>query len=381
MFFVIFFDKQEAMRIQIVTLLIVFVSLTSCRHHHTQASTPLLEVEVTEVRTELIPRRMQFIGYLQSNFDAVIQPRVNGFLTSKRFDGGKPVKRGQLLYTIDPSQLSTTLYAAEAALQSARAQAIENSNNYERAVPLAAMNAISQAQLDQYTAQYRASEASVRSAEQTLRNAQLNVGYTKIYSPIDGIAGSSQGHIGDYVGPGTEFTVLTTISNIDTLSFDLAIPMADYLRITGDRKRIYDNDSLLSSISLLLDDGNRYPLAGFYSHTRKDISTETGTLILVVKFANPDQSLKAGQFARVEALVGKSEPHLVVPIRAVSQAQGVSSVWVITPDSTAHYRRVETGNISDSLWVIKTGVKPHERVVITGQQKLREGMHVIPKNI
>ena len=369
------------MRIQIVTLLIVFVSLTSCRHHHTQASTPLLEVEVTEVRTELIPRRMQFIGYLQSNFDAVIQPRVNGFLTSKRFDGGKPVKRGQLLYTIDPSQLSTTLYAAEAALQSARAQAIENSNNYERAVPLAAMNAISQAQLDQYTAQYRASEASVRSAEQTLRNAQLNVGYTKIYSPIDGIAGSSQGHIGDYVGPGTEFTVLTTISNIDTISFDLAIPMADYLRITGDRKRIYDNDSLLSSISLLLDDGNRYPLAGFYSHTRKDISTETGTLILVVKFANPDQSLKAGQFARVEALVGKSEPHLVVPIRAVSQAQGVSSVWVITPDSTAHYRRVETGNISDSLWVIKTGVKPHERVVITGQQKLREGMHVIPKNI
>ena len=338
-----------------------------------------MQLTVGVVTEENIPRTMQFIGYLQSNFDAVIQPRVNGYLASKHFDGGLPVKRGQLLYRIDPSQLSTAMYAAEASLQSARAEALEARNNYERAVPLAEMNAISRAQLDQYTAQFKATEASVRSAEQSLRNARLNVSYTEIRSPIDGIAGSTNGHVGDYVGPGTEFNVLTTISNLDTLSFDVALPMNDYLRITGERSNIYDNEGLLKDIRLMLDDGTRYPIAGFYSHTRKDISTETGTLLLVVKFPNPDQALKAGQFARVVCRVGEQERQLVVPAEAVSQSQGVNSVWVIRSDSTATFRRVELGEERDSLWCIASGLKAGEWVALTGRQKLREGARVAPQ--
>lgn len=368
------------MRIQIVILFLLLLPLSGCHSHKQQPTTAPLKVEVAEAVQQNSPRRMRFIGYLQSNFDAVIQPRVEGFLLSKHFDGGKPVRRGQLLYRIDPSQLTTTLYAAEAALQSAQAQAIEARNNYERAVPLAAMNAISQAQLDQYTAQFRASEASVNSAEQNLRNARLDVGYTEIYSPVDGIAGSSSAHIGDLVGPATEFNVLTTISNVDTLSFDVALPMNDYLRITGDREQIYDNDGLLADIVLTLDDGTRYPIAGFYSHTRKDISSTTGALLLVVKFPNPDQSLKAGQFALVTCSVGPQIEQVVVPARAVSQAQGINSVWVVDADSTVHFRRVEVGAVQDSLWIIRSGLNPHERVAITGRQKFREGAKVIPQN-
>lgn len=379
MFFVPKKGKQKAMRIQIVTLLGALLLISSCKSDKKSAENSPLAVPVVTVEEVEMAQHMEFIGYLQSNFDAVIQPRINGFLLSKHFDSGKPVRRGALLYRIDPTQLSTAMYAAEASLQSARAEAIEARNNYERAVPLAAMNAISQAQLDQYTAQYRASEASVRSAEESLRNARLNVSYTEIRSPINGIAGSSKAHIGDFVGPGTEFNVLTTLSNTDTLSFDVALAMNDYLRLTNNRTEIYNNEGLLSAITLTLDDGHRYPLEGFYSHTRKDISSSTGTLLLVVKFANPEGELKAGQFARVGCDIGARRPALLLPARAVSQAQGVNSVWVVRPDSTVHYRSIELGAQRDSMWVVRSGLQPSERVVLAGRQKLHEGMKIHPQ--
>lgn len=379
MFFVPKKGKQKAMRIQIVTLLGALLLISSCKSDKKSAENSPLAVPVVTVEEVEMAQHMEFIGYLQSNFDAVIQPRINGFLLSKHFDSGKPVRRGALLYRIDPTQLSTAMYAAEASLQSARAEAIEARNNYERAVPLAAMNAISQAQLDQYTAQYRASEASVRSAEESLRNARLNVSYTEIRSPINGIAGSSKAHIGDFVGPGTEFNVLTTLSNTDTLSFDVALAMNDYLRLTNNRTEIYNNEGLLSAITLTLDDGHRYPLEGFYSHTRKDISSSTGTLLLVVKFANPAGELKAGQFARVGCDIGARRPALLLPARAVSQAQGVNSVWVVRPDSTVQYRSIELGAQRDSMWVVRSGLQPSERVVLAGRQKLHEGMKIHPQ--
>ena len=229
---------------------------------------PPLRVEAVRAQEEPIPNRMSFIGYLSSNFDAVIQPRVTGFLASRHFANGMPVRRGQLLFTIDPSQLSTSMLAARAELESARARALEARNNYDRAVPLARINAISQSQLDQYTAQWKAAEASVRSAEQSLRNARMNVGYTELRSPIDGIIEHTAAHVGDYVGPGTQFSVLTTVSNIDTLTVDVAIPMSQYLRYAGDRTSIYDNEGLLSDIRLVLADGSRYPLGGIYDYTR-----------------------------------------------------------------------------------------------------------------
>ena len=312
------------------------VLLAGCRRHKPQTAMPPLRVGVAEAVTDSVPNRMEFIGYLASNFDAVIQPRVNGYLLTKQFANGMPVKRGQLLFTIDPDQLSTSMLAAEAALQSARAQAIEARNNYDRAVPLARINAISQSQLDQYTAQYKAAEATVRSAEQTLSSARMNVGYTELRSPIDGIISNTSAHVGDYVGPGTQFGVLTTISNIDTLTVDVAIPMAQYLRSAGPRTSIFDNAGLLTDIRLMLADGTEYPYEGLYDYTRKDVSSTTGTLVLVVMFPNPDRSLKPGQFARVEASVGPVRPRVVVPQACVSQAQGVNSVLGGTPRQHGH---------------------------------------------
>lgn len=354
-------------------------AFAGCGKHTTKPVPPPLKIPVTAAATDSVPNRMRFIGYLSSNFDAVIQPRINGYLSSKRYDNGMPVKRGQLLFTIDPDLLSTTMLAAEATLESARAQAIEARNNYERAVPLARINAISQTQLDQYTAQYKAASAAVRSTEQSLRSARMNVGYAELRSPIDGIVEHTAAHVGDYVGPGTQFSVLTSVSNIDTLTVDIAIPMAQYLRLGGERASIYDNENLLSDIRLTLSGGSQYPYEGIYDYTRKDVSNTTGTLVLVVMFPNPEQALKPGQFARVDANVGPVRSCVVVPQQCVGQAQNLNAVWVVSADSTAAYRRVTPGAAYGRMWCIDEGLEAGEWVVLNGQQKLRNGEKVIPE--
>ena len=368
---------------KIGTLLCALAALLAggCRGRHATGAQPSLRVEVIEAATDTVPNRMSFVSSVESNFDALIEPRVNGYLVNKYFSSGMPVRKGQLLFTIDPNLLSTTLLSAEASLESARAQEVSARNNYERAVPLARIDAISQTQLDQYTAEYVAAQAAVRSAEQQVRNARLQVGYTRIYAPIDGIIASSSAHTGDYLGVGTQFSVLTTISNIDTVAVDVAIPMAQYLRYAGTRPSIYENDGLLSDITLSLADGVVYPSKGWYSYTQKDISSSMGTIVLVVKFANPDYTLKPGQFARVTANVGPSLPYVVVPQRAVTQMQDLSSVWVVGRDSTAEYRRVTLGRIAGDRWCILSGVEPGEWVVTAGIQKLHNGQKVIPTPI
>ena len=353
--------------------------MVGCDKQPHSATPAPLPVTLAEAVVDTVSLRMQFIGYLSSNFDAVIQPRINGFLLRKQFDSGMPVRRGALLFEIDPSQFRNAVLAAEASVQSARAQAIEARNNYNRAVPLAAMNAISQAELDQYTAQHKAADAAVQSAEQQLRNARLDLSYTRIFSPIDGIVSNSAAYVGDYVGPATQFSVLTTISNLDTMSVDLALPMTEYLRVAGVRPSIYDNEGLLSEIRLLLPDGTPYPFEGFYKYTRKDVSAATGTLVLVAGFPNPDGALKAGQFARVEATVGTPRPQVVVPVEAVSQAQGINSVWVVQRDSTVAFRKVSLGAVYGQKWCITEGLSPREWVVTEGGQKLREGVRVVPE--
>lgn len=350
-----------------------------CSDRRKPVSQPsLLTVEAVEVRADSLPQRVEFIGSLTGNANAVIQPRVNGYIRRIGFVNGMPVKQGDLLFLLDGELLRTTQLSAEAKLEAARAQELEARNNYERAVPLAQIEAISQTQLDQYTAQYAAARAAVRTSEQALRNARLEVGYTRIVSPIDGVVAATAAHEGDYVGPGTQFEVLTTVSDIDTLSVALSIPMSQYLSLGGDTGPLFDNAGFLREIRLYLADGSLYPYAGSYYYTHKDVASTQGTLAISVNFPNPEQRLKAGQFARVRAHAGALKPRLVVPQRCVSQAQGVNSVWVVRPDSVVEFRRVELGDTYDDLWCVDSGLHSGELVLVTGLQKVRSGQKVAP---
>lgn len=353
------------------------ILLYSCKSQ-LKSHNELLVVEVVEAKAEMLHTQRNFISTISANYSATIQPRIASYLTSSSFENGMPVKQGQLLFTLDDSEQRANRLAAEAALSSARAKAVEARRNYERAIPLARINAISQTQLDQYTAENVAAKASVNSSRQNLANARLAESYTKIYSPINGIISSSNAHIGDYVGVGTQFATLTTIQNIDTVSVDIALPMNEYLTLSGKSNFSYENSKLLSDITLTLADGSVYPLRGFYKFTRQSIAGALGTIIIVVGFDNPDYALKDGQFARISTRIGSPKQQIIVPQQAVSQEQNISSVWVIRPDSTAEFRKVKPGSTYGSYWIIDEGISNGEVVALTGGMKLKNGMKVTP---
>ncbi len=365
------------MKTKVISLLVVLFVANSCIRPSNQRVPEPIVVEPVEVVVEDIVTRQSFISTLTPNYVAIVQPRVAGYLSAKLFENGMPVKRGQIIFKIENRRQNADMIAARAAFESAKAQAVEAANNYNRAVPLAAIDAISQAQLDQYTAQYRAAQESVRSAEQNLRNAELDVEYTTIKASINGIISTSEAYVGDYVGPGTKFSTLTKIENIDTLCADVAIPISQYLALSGRKAFTYNNKDLLSDIELYLADGTRYPMRGSYSFTKSAVAANEGTIIIVVTFPNPDYRLKSGQFARVKTNIGTSQPKITVPASSINEIQGVNSVWVVDSDSTVHYREVAVGEMLDSgRRVILSGLQPTERVVRNGGAKLSNGQRV-----
>ena len=362
--------------IRFFTLLLIATCSVSCTHNKGIAESAPLAIEVAKVESKLLPYTKEFIAPISANYSATIQPRIAGFLIRSSFRNGMPVKQGELIFTLDDAPQRANRLAAEASLSSSKAKAVEARRNYERAIPLARINAISQTQLDQYTAENLAAIASVKSAEQALRNARLDESYTRIYAPISGIISSSAAVAGDYVGPGTQFSTLTTIQSIDTICVDLAIPVSEYLAVSGRKSFSYDNATLLSDIRLNVADGDEYSEKGFYQYTRQSVASEMGTIVLVIGFRNPNYELKTGQFARVRATIGADRERIVVPQRAVSQVQNISSVWVIRPDSTAEYRKVKLGNTQGKEWIVQSGVEAGEMVATTGLQKLRNGAKV-----
>ena len=350
-----------------------------CSHKtNKKTSMPNLEIEVARVTSDSILMRYEFVTHLTSGYDAIIQPRVSGYLKRSYIKAGEPVKRGDLLFVIDADLLNTTLRAAQSNLLSAQAKESEARNNYERALPLASQGAISESQMDEYKTSYVSAQQAVKSAREQFENARLQVGYARIYAPINGIVAYSQAHEGDYVGVGTQYPTLTTISNMDTLKAEISIPTSLYLRYATSGRATYDNRNLLSDVRLFLDNGQEYKYKGVYDYTQQNISPTAGTISLFVDFPNPESYLKVGEYARIQAGMGQKQLCVLVPQQAVVSSQGINYAWVITPDSTAQYRRVEVGEKYGSQWIIESGLQQDEMVALTGVQKLRNGEKVTP---
>ncbi len=377
--------------ITILTIAIV-VAMVGCKGRKKAQSMPPISVECTAATEQKMADKISFATQTEALRSVTIEPRVNGYMEQIRYSAGEPVKRGAVVFRIDPSQLQTEYLAAEASLESAQASLIEAKNNYERAIPLVQIDAISRSQYDTYLATYRAAEANVKYATQSLENARLNTSYTIIRAPFDGLIGKSPANLGDYVGPGTSFATLTTIEQIDTLMVDLAIPTSQYLsyakvgRGGSDNNQIeygdvgsYDNSNLLSDITVVLADSTTYNQKGSYYYTKQSVSDGSSTVVIVATLPNPQQELKSNMFTRVVANIGTPTEHIVVPQVAVSQMQGVNSVWVIKPDSTAEYRKVELGSTYGDMWHVKSGLKAGEQVATSSQLKIHQGAKVAPK--
>ncbi len=368
------------MRTFVFFLSIVFC--LSCHRTPPKEAAPL-EVEVYVAAKDTVPNTMRFVGQVYSNYDAVIQPRVSGYLTEINYTKGMPVRKGQLLYKIDPTLIATAVEAARAQVASASAALVEAENNYRRAVPLAAMNAISQSMLDQYQALSLSAQATLRSARSNLVNASSQLGYNVIRSPIDGIIGDTDLALGEYVGVGTNFATLNTVASIDSVRVRLALPVNQYLKVRAAdslTSPAYANRALLSNIRLTLSDGSVHTEPGVYQYTEQSVSSSTGTIVLNVVFPNPGHALKPGQYAEVTADVGAPQRLVLVPQRCVVQSQGVDAVWVVGDGNKVSYRKVTLGDTQGSLWVVLDGLAEGERVLTEGGLKVQEGMEVKVKD-
>ncbi len=361
-----------------ILLIIVWLLPLSCRKPQPPAPPPP-QVEVIGVQQKDVPIEREWVSTLDGYVNAVIRAQVTGYLIKQNYKEGEHVTKGQVLFEIDPRPFEAARDQAKGALRQAEAQYQNAKENLERVKPLAAQKALSKRELDQATAVLRTSSAQVTAAKAAVKSAQLNLGFTKITSPIDGIAGIAQAQVGNLVGP-AQTGALTTVSTIDPIKVSFTVPEQDYIEYI---KNSAASDELLVKpdkfkIQLKLSDGSIYPKPGKFYAIDRQVDPRTGTLTVETVFPNPDSALRPGQFGRVRLTVGTRRGALLVPQRAVTEMQGRFQVAIVSPDNKVEIKNVQPGNRFNDLWEINQGLRPGERVVAEGVQKIKQGMAVSP---
>jgi membrane fusion protein (multidrug efflux system) len=357
------------------------VTASACSKEAPPAAPPPPEVLVAEPVQRDVPVYMELVGQAIGFQDVEIRARVEGFLETVAFTEGSLVRKGQLLYRIDPKPLQAILANAKANMATAQARLEKATNDVKRLTPLAAQQAVSQQELDNATAQRDAAVAQVDANKAAVEKAEFDLGYTTIYAPLDGLIGTTKVKAGNLVGRG-ESTLLVTISQIDPILFRAGIAEAEYLRVA---RRMQEQQAQgvvqreKTPIQLILADGTVHPHEGRLDAVERNVDTTTGTIALQIKFPNPERLMRPGQFGRVRFVIDRKPNALLVPQRAVQELQNLYSLAVVGPDNKVSFRNVKVGPREDSLWVIEEGLKPGERVIVEGLQRVREGLIVAPK--
>src|SRR5580700_7096473 len=359
---------------------VLLVNALGCSNGQVRAAAPPPPplVEVAQVIQKDVPVQGEWVGTLEGYVNAQIQPEVTGYLIRQDYREGGLVKKGQLLFEIDPRPFQAALDQAKGQLAQAEAQMANAELNVKRDVPEAQAHAIPQSQLDTDTQALLAAKATVEAAQAAVEQAAINLGYTKVTSLIDGIAGINTVQVGNLVGPSA---VLTAVSQVSPIKVYFPISEQEYLRMAdGGSPGSVDWLTHASRIPLLLTlaDGSTYPHPGRIIFADRQVNTQTGTIQIVGEFPNSKNVLRPGQYARVQAPTGNIERALLVPQAAVNQQQGTYQVTVVGADNRVQLRTVKVGPTVGTLWVITSGLKPGERVVAVGADKVKEGGLVNP---
>jgi RND family efflux transporter MFP subunit len=335
-------------------------------------------VEVAPVMQKDVPVQGEWVGTLEGYVNAQIQPQVSGYLIRQDYHEGALVRRGQLLFEIDPRPFQAVLDQAKGQLAQAEAQMANAELNVNRDIPEAEAHAIPQRQLDTDTQSLRGAKAAVEAAQAAVEQAELNLGYTRVVSLIDGIAGINTVQVGNLVGPST---VLTAVSQVSPLKVYFPISEQEYLRMAdggGPGSVDFLTHASRIPLQLTLADGSAYPHPGRIIFADRQVNTQTGTIQIVGEFPNSKNLLRPGQYARIQTPTGNITGALLVPQAAVNQQQGTYQVTVVGTDNRAQLRTVQVGPREGTLWVITAGLKPGERVVAVGADKAKEGELVNP---
>ena len=359
---------------------VLFLNALGCSNGNVRAAGPPPPplVEVAPVIQKDVPVQGEWVGTLEGYVNAQIQPQVSGYLIRQDYHEGALVKKGQLLFEIDPRPFQAVLDQAKGQLAQAEAQMANAELNVKRDIPEAEAHAIPQSQLETDTQSLRGAKAAVEAGQASVEQAELNLGYTRVVSLIDGIAGINTVQVGNLVGPST---VLTAVSQVSPIKVYFPISEQEYLRMAdggGPGSVDFLTHASRIPLQLTLADGSTYPHQGRIIFADRQVNTQTGTIQIVGEFPNSRNLLRPGQYARIQTPTGNITGALLVPQAAVNQQQGTYQVTVVGADNRAQLRTVQVGPTVGPLWVITSGLKAGERVIAVGADKAKEGGLVNP---
>jgi len=330
-------------------------------------------VEVTAVVQKDVPIYKEWVGALDGNVNAVIRPQVTGYLIKQNYREGDLVKTGQVLFEIDPRTFQAALNQSKGQLAEQQARHDTAKANLARIRPLAEKNAVSQKDLDDAVGAELSTRSSVESAKAAVEEAQLNLGFTKITSPVNGIAGIAKTQLGNLVGPNMQVE-LTSVSEVNPIKAYINVSEQEYLKVRGS-----GNSAADISLELILADGSVYPHKGKMVLTDRQIDPTTGTLKVGSIFANPGNRLRPGGYGLVRAVMSVKKGAMLIPQRSVTDMQGKYLVAVIGADNKVSIRPVKVAERIGSDWIIEEGLKPGEKIVVEGTQKVKPDMVVNPQ--
>lgn len=369
----------HSLRILCATLLPL--AIAGCSHKAAPKQPPPgpMPLTVVAAKQEAVPVSGKWVGTLAGYVDAQISPEVSGYLVRQDYREGSYVHKGQVLFEIDPRPFQADLDKAQGALKQVQAQLQLAKINLHRDRPLAQAHAIAQSQLDNDIQQVAADQAAVVSAQASVESAQLNLGFTKVRSLIDGIAGLAQIQVGNLVSP---TSVLTSVSQVSPIKVYFGISEQEYLELSQ-RAKMGGKSNLLNSgdavpLRLTLADGQVYPYKGHIVFVDRAVNSQTGTLMIAGSFPNPNRLLRPGQYGNVEAVTMNLANAVVVPQQALNELQGTYEVAVVTSKDTIHMQPVKLGPEAGNMQVIESGLKAGQQVAVESVGKLREGMPVAP---
>ena len=345
----------------------------------TSVSPPVMKVKVVKAEKADVPLTGEWVGTLDGYVNAQIQPQASGYLIRQDYREGSQVERGQILFEIDPRPFEAALQQAQGSLGQAQAQLALAEINVNRDTPLAAERAIAKSQLDNDTQQKAQAEATVRSAEATVANAELNLGFTKVRSLITGVAGQATIQVGNLVGAQS---VLTSVSQLDPIKVYFSVSDTEYLALTK-RAGAGGADLLHGAsripLTLTLSNGEVYPEKGHVVFVDRELNSQTGAIRIAASFPNPGNVLRPGQFGRVKAETEVRRNAVLIPQVAVTELQGQQQVYTVGQDNTAHVNNITLGPQYGDSWIVESGLPGGSLVITDNLQKLREGAPVNPQ--
>lgn len=357
---------------------LVFVA--GCRKDQTNKPAPVPLVVVTTVSQTNVPVYHEWIGSLDGLVNAEIRAQVTGYLISQDYREGDIIKKGDRLFEIDPRPFRAVRDQAKGRLSEAQARLGKTELDVKRYAPLVKDRAISQEEYDDAVQANLEAQATIVAAQAQVEQAELNLEFTKITSPIDGIASIAKAQIGNLVGPATG--ELTTVSTVDPIKVYFNVTEQAYINFAknfeGESGRLARLRQL--PIELILADGSIYPKEGQIYAVDRSIGATTGALRVEALFPNPTHSLRPGEFARVRLKFDVLQDALLVPQRAVSELQGAHQVALVDAENKAHIVPVQVGERTGQMWVISEGLHAGDRVIVEGLQKVREGTAVTTSN-